>query len=208
MSTPRTVAIYGGSFNPPHLAHAMVATTLRLSGLCDALWLLPVYRHAFEATQRKRLAPFERRVGWCRDLAAAIGAWVEVSAIEAVLPQPSYTIQTLRALAAAQPALRLRLVVGADVLGETAAWRAWDEIEAEFSPIVIGRQGVDHPLPRPMLALPAVSSSEVRARLRAGEAVDHLVPAVVLEDLRQRGLPLEWEEEGRRPAPGAQSSGK
>ena len=195
MSRTRTVAIYGGSFNPPHLAHAMVATTVRLAGACDEVWLLPVFRHAFEATQRKRLAPFERRVQWCRDLAAALGDWIQVSTIEATLPAPSYTVDTLQSLAAAHPELRFRLVVGADVLHETAAWRRWDTIVAQFSPIVVGRAGVDVELPAPALQLPAVSSSAVRARLLAGEAVDHLIPAVVRDDLRVHGLPEAWAAE-------------
>lgn len=189
------VAVYGGSFNPPHLAHAMVATTLKLSGLCDELWMIPVFRHAFEATQRKRLAPFDRRVAWCAALGAALGPWLRVSAVEATLPPPSYTINTLRHFAKTHPDRRFRLVVGADVLGETAAWSRWEQIVADFDPIVVGRQGVDLPLPRPALALPAVSSSEVRRRLRAGEPVDHLLPKVVLDDLLQHGIPEEWATE-------------
>lgn len=189
------VAVYGGSFNPPHLAHAMVATTLRLSGQCDELWLVPVFRHAFEASQRKKLAPFARRVGWCRSLAAALGPWLQVSEVEAALPPPSYTIHTLEHLAERHPAHRFRLVVGADVLGETAAWRSWDRLSAQFDPIVVGRQGVEIPLPRPALALPNVSSSEVRRRIRAGEPIDHLVPRVVLDDLVLQGTPTEWAAE-------------
>ncbi len=189
------VAVYGGSFNPPHLAHAMVATTLRLSGLCDELWLVPVFRHAFEATQRKKLAPFARRVGWCQSMCAELGAWAQVSAVEAALPPPSYTIHTLLHFAQHHPAHQFRLVVGADVLTESAAWRSWDRIVAEFDPIVVGRQGVEAPLPRPALALPAVSSSEVRRRLREGAAVDHLIPRVVLDELRLHGIPEEWAAE-------------
>ena len=47
------VAVYGGSFNPPHVAHAMVASWLLWTRLVDEVWLVPVFRHAFEGIQEK-----------------------------------------------------------------------------------------------------------------------------------------------------------
>lgn len=189
------VAVYGGSFNPPHLAHALVATALHLRDDIDEVWLLPVYRHAFEGTQRKRLAPFARRVGWCRALAAQLGPWAQVSEAEAILPKPSYTIDTLRYFSGEFLDRRFRLVVGADVLAETAAWKAWAEIASDFAPIVVGRQGHPAALPAPSLAFPAVSSTELRAALRSGAPVSHLLAASTAADLREHGLPDEWSDE-------------
>jgi nicotinate-nucleotide adenylyltransferase len=173
------IAIYGGSFNPPHVGHAMVASWVRWTGRADAVWLLPVYRHAFEDRHDKTLAPYAERVAWCTAMAADLGPGVAVSTVESELPVPSFTVDTLRHLAATHPEHRFRLVVGADVLEQVGAWREWDVIEAVFAPIVVGRQGYPAPTERPSVDFPDVSSSDLRDRLARGVAVDHLVTAGV-----------------------------
>lgn len=190
------VAVYGGSFNPPHLGHALVATALHLRADVDEVWWVPVYQHAFQDIQPKRLAPYRRRVAWCEGLAQRLGPWAQVSQAEADLPPPSYTIDTLRYFESEYPNKQFRLVVGADVLNDTAGWQRWDRIEAEFSPIVVGRQGYTRPLPEPSLDFPAVSSTALRAALRRGAAVGHWLPAVVEAELKANGLPAEWSSEG------------
>jgi nicotinate-nucleotide adenylyltransferase len=174
------VAVYGGSFNPPHVGHAMVASWLRWTGQCDEVWLLPAYQHAFQ----KDLAPFTDRVRWCSALAEAVGDGVRVDPIEASLPVPSYTIDTLTTLAQRHPHHRFRLVVGADVLPSTHAWKRWDRIIEEYSPIIVGRQG--YAGPGGAVQFPDVSSSEIRRRLSAGEPIDALVPASVRALLQER----------------------
>jgi len=172
------VAIYGGSFNPPHVGHAMVARWLTWTKQADAVWLVPVYRHAFEGRHDKTLAPFDERVSWCRAFADDLGPGVEVCTVEADLPVPSFTIDTLRHLSGCHPELRFRLVVGADALPHLPAWRNWDAIEREFSPLMVGRQG--HPVPgSDGVDFPNVSSTDVRARLKDGRAISHLLTAGV-----------------------------
>jgi nicotinate-nucleotide adenylyltransferase len=169
------VGVYGGSFNPPHVGHAMVAGWLGWTRRVDEVWLVPAFRHAFD----KPLAPWERRLAACEALARAVGPHVRVSTVEAELPTPSFTIQTLDALAARFPADTFRLVVGSDVLPQTRQWRAWDQIQRRFTPLAVGRVGFADVPGAP--TFPPVSSTEIRRRLAAGEAVDHLVPAAVLE---------------------------
>lgn len=180
------VAVYGGSFNPPHVGHAMVAGWLRWTGVVDEVWLLPAFHHAFD----KALAPFDRRVRWCEALATAVGPWVRVEPIEADLPTPSYTIDTLDALARRHPGASLRLVVGSDVLPALPQWKRWDRIEASYAPIIVERAG--HPMVAGALrpVFPAVSSTDVREALRAGVAVDALLPAAIVADLARYGSPF------------------
>ncbi len=168
------VAVFGGSFNPPHVGHAMVAAWLRWTDQVDEVWLVPAYQHAFD----KSLAPFPRRLEACRRLCAALGTGFAAVGVEAELPVPSYTITTLRALAARHPENRLRLVLGADNLDAVHKWRDWDAIERDFAPVVVGRGslGVEG-----VPTFPDVSSTEIRARLAAGLPVDGLVPRPVLE---------------------------
>lgn len=167
------IAVYGGSFNPPHVAHAMVASWLLWTGLVDEVWLVPVFRHAFEGWHNKSLASFEDRLVWCRAMAEDVGPRVRVSDVERHLAVPSYTIETLRALESAHPEHTFRLVVGADALPTLPKWRAWAEIEASFSPIIVGRAG--YPEVPGSLSFPALSSTEIRRRLEEGLSVEHLV---------------------------------
>lgn len=171
------VAVFGGSFNPPHVGHALVASWLLWTGRVERVWLVPAFSHAFG----KDLAPFEARVDLCRALAAVLGPAVEVHPLEAELPAPSYTLDTLRALAARHPEHRFRLVIGADVVPELPRWHRWEAIEAAFAPIVVGRQG--WPTPPGAVDFPPVSSTEIRARLAADAEVGHLVPRQVLRAL-------------------------
>lgn len=170
------IAVYGGSFNPPHVGHAMVASWLRWTTRVDQVWLVPAYDHAFS----KELAPYAERLRLCQALATLVEA--RVCGIEAELPRPSYTWNTLCALRDQHPQHRFRLVVGADTLDQTDQWHRWADIAEHFKPIVVGRGGFPAVPGAP--TFPGVSSTEVRAAIAAGEPVDHLVPACVLAELR------------------------
>ena len=173
------IAVYGGSFNPPHVGHAMVASWVRWTAQADAVWLVPVFRHAFENRHGKLLAPFERRMEWCAALAAELGPSVVVCDVERHLPAPSFTVDTLGHPASLHPQHEFRLVVGADVLPQVDEWRRWDEIASRHAPIIVGRQGYPPPEGGHSVDFPAVSSSEVRERLRHGKPVDHLLTSGV-----------------------------
>jgi nicotinate-nucleotide adenylyltransferase len=175
------LAIFGGSFNPPHVAHQLACLWVLETQPVDALLVVPTFRHPFE----KALAPFADRVEMCRLMAAPLGGRVEVSTIEAELGgESSRSLYMLEALAARRPGARLRLVIGADILAETPKWHRWADVAALAPPIVLGRAG----FPGGELALADVSSTEVRARLASGRPIDGLVPTSVRTYLEAKGL--------------------
>ena len=168
------VACFGGSFNPPHVGHAMVASWCLWTDLVEEVWLIPAFVHAFE----KSLVPFPQRFAACERLAALLGPRVRAIDVEARLPAPSFTIHTLDALAAAHPGHTFRLLLGADAVPTLPKWRDWSRIEAEYAPIMVGRGDADV---AGSPTFPNVSSTEVRRRVVAGEPVDALVPQGVLD---------------------------
>lgn len=184
------LAVYGGSFDPPHQAHVLAAEHVLQSGEVDRVLVVPVFRHAFH----KRMEPFEHRVRMCERAFAGLDG-VEVSTIEAELPAPSYTVQTLRALRRRYPDAELRFVVGTDAVQESHKWHRFDEVCRIAPLIVLGRVGVEH-LGGPEPVLPDVSSTEIRAvlRERAGRAQDDpspqlaAVPQSVLAYIDEHGL--------------------
>jgi len=180
----RSVALLGGSFNPPHVAHLMAAYWALATQGVEEVWLLPAWRHPFG----KPLAPFDDRVRMC-ELAARHVRGVVVSGAEADLrddPLCGRTARTLEHLAATCPDHRFALVVGADILPETAQWYRWDRVQELARVIVVGREGWP-PVPGAP-TLPRISSSEIRARIARGEDVSGLVPREVLAHAAERGL--------------------
>lgn len=197
----RTIALFGGSFNPPHVAHQMVCLLVLETAGVDAVWMVPTYHHAFA----KELVDFEHRYRMCELAARVFGQAVAVSRIEAELARPvSRTLDTLEALQTRHPDALFRLVIGADILVETAKWYRWDQVVAMAPPIVVGRAGytsahelfAGDPLAPDKTAawsfldveLPRVSSTEIRERLCAGQDVLPLVPRVVLDYIAEQGL--------------------
>lgn len=190
--TSRTIGLLGGSFNPPHVGHALLALYVLETTELDELWLVPTWRHAF--AKDRDLIGFDDRVGMCEAMAGSLGPRVVVSRVEEDVARArggeSRTLYTLEHLAAVRPEVRWRLVIGSDILGETATWLAWDEVCRRAPPIVVGRG--DHPPPPGAvvapLTMPAVSSTEIRQKLARGEDVRGLLPRAVLGYIAGRGL--------------------
>lgn len=198
MSDDRPVlAVLGGSFNPPHLGHALLPGYLLAAGLADRVLVAPCADHPLG----KSLTPFVRRMSWARLAFAEYlhgDSRVELSEIEAELAgardgRPSYTLELLEAVAERYPDMRVRLAMGSDIVrsGETERWHRWDTITEKFPPIVIPRAGWSAP---GEAALPEVSSTVVRSqieRIREGgegaqagrELLAKMVPAAVADAL-------------------------
>ena len=118
------IAIYGGSFNPPHRAHAMVIGWLLESEIADQVWLVPVYRHAFEASNDKILAPYADRLRWCEALALPFSDRVQVSDVERTPARAVVHHRHPRSPVSTHPMHQFRLVVGADILGQVGRLEA------------------------------------------------------------------------------------
>ena len=175
------IAVYGGSFNPPHVAHAMVASWLVWSGEVDQVWIVPVYQHAFEKVHGKKLVPYETRLKWCELMTTELGPCFHTSAIESTLSTPSYSIDTLRALQHQHPDCEFHLVVGADVVSQLPQWKEWEEIEVSFSPIIVGRVGYEGH--RADMVFPDVSSTAIRDAVQAGQIPKQWLMDVVAKSI-------------------------
>jgi nicotinate-nucleotide adenylyltransferase len=185
MGEPRTVGVFGGSFNPPHVSHVLAAAYAKsVFDELDELLVVPVFRHPFA----KELAPFEHRRAMC-ELAMGWIPGVSVSSVEEELGGESLTLRTLEHLTSARPHARFRLLVGADVLNDAHKWHKFERVKELAPLLVLGRGGV-HRSDAPVPVLPTVSSSEVREALRAGERdrLRPLVPARVLAYVEAHGL--------------------
>jgi nicotinate-nucleotide adenylyltransferase len=178
-----TVALLGGSFNPPHLGHQMMALWVLSTQQAEQLWLLPSFHHPLG----KVLEAYEHRVAMCH-LALNIFApsLADVCCIEEELPYEGKTLFTLRALQQRHPQHRFCLVIGADILKEKDEWYHFEEIEKMVPLIVLGREGYPSPSSHP--TLPDISSSEIRARIRSRQEVSSFVPSAVMKYIEEHQL--------------------
>ncbi|MEQ9073371.1 MAG: nicotinate (nicotinamide) nucleotide adenylyltransferase [Sandaracinaceae bacterium] len=174
-----TLAVFGGSFDPPHVGHVLAAAWVLSTGEVDGLVVVPCGSHAFG----KALTPFPHRLRMA-ELAFAPIRGAHVSDIEARRVGPSYTVDTLEALRTQQT--KLRLVIGSDLVDEIPRWHEGHRVPSLAPPLVVGRGG--HGDGSEDISMPAVSSTEVRRRLRAGESVEALVPRAVRRYVTRHGL--------------------
>jgi nicotinate-nucleotide adenylyltransferase len=177
------IGILGGSFDPPHLGHVLLAAYALASAELDRLLVVPVYQHALH----KHLAPFEQRLRMC-ELAFQQLKHVEISTLERDLGGTSRSLRLVEAVAAQNPGATLRLVVGADILLEAHRWQAFDEVRRRAPLLVVGRAGVDCPELDPRApVLPDISSTDIRTALARGDsALAWLTPSVSAHALAQR----------------------
>ena len=183
------VALFGGSFNPPHVAHQLVALYVLETQPVDELWFVPTFAHPFG----KQLVGFEHRVAMCELAAAPLGARAKVSRAEAALAaRPDFVASRTLDLVdhVAGQGHAPRLVVGTDILHDAAKWYRWDDVVARAPLIVVGRAG--H-LPVGSAAtgvtMPEISATQVRDALaHDASSVHGLVPASVLRYIAEHHL--------------------
>ena len=181
--TTRRVAIYGGSFDPPHLGHVLSVAWALSAAEVDDVWIIPTWKHAFD---KEHSASFEQRMSMC-ELAFAFFRGVQISDIERRLGGVSRTLRTLEALEAEHPEAVFRLLVGADVLPTTDRWHQWREVVKIAPPLVIGRQGYPVPEGCP-ISIPNINSTDIRSGLANASDISGLVPTNVIEHIRAQGL--------------------
>ncbi len=183
-----SVGFFGGSFDPPHVAHVLAVSYVLSVARFERVLVVPVFDHALKVSR----ASFAQRMQMCQ-IALGFLPGVQVSDIEQELGHPSYTLRTLETLRERHPTWALRLVIGSDVLFETHKWHAFAEVSALAPPFVLGRVGAEHPLGRAGI-LPDVSSSRVRellgrrAQPDAAQELAAVVPSGVLDFIDAHGL--------------------
>lgn len=174
------VALFGGSFNPPHVGHQLLALYVLETAPIDELWLVPTFQHAFD----KPLVSFQDRCRMCLLAVQALGPRVRVSDVEAQLGGPSQTLRTVERLRLDHPDTAFSVVIGADLRGEVDTWFQAETLRRTVPFIEVGRAGQQIA----GVAMPAISSTEIRAALAAGRDTAAWVPKTVLDYITSLGL--------------------
>jgi nicotinate-nucleotide adenylyltransferase len=183
-----TLAIFGGSFDPPHAGHVLAAHYVLLTAPVSRVLVVPCAEHPFG----KKHAPFEHRLAMCRIAFASLGGLVEVLDIEGRRQGPSYTIDTVRELARMYPSSRLELVVGSDIPEEMETWKDIEALRGMVTVRVLPRleenAAAEESAQEVPYYLPRVSSGAIRRMAREGGDLSARVPRGVLTYIREHGL--------------------
>lgn len=186
------IGIFGGSFDPVHTAHLILAEQCREQGRLDRLLFIPAPRppHKHNST----VASFDDRVAMLR-LAIANHPQFAVDTCEQDRPGLSYTVDTLRYLHQRDPGNEWLLILGGDSVRDLELWREPHAIASQCRLLIVQRPGVQAILPPAYFQyqiidspLIDISSTAIRNKLAAGQSIRYLVPATVEEYIRSKKL--------------------
>ena len=188
------IGVFGGTFDPPHVGHLLLASDARESLSLDRLIFIPAGAQPLKVNAPPRASAQDRLE--MVSLAVADDAAYAVDDAEINRKGLSYTVDTLEHLSVRYPAAKLFLLLGEDSLGSFEQWREPRRIRELARLAVMRRDGGTgggvQPVPSGVLEVSArrvdVSSTEIRERLRAGKSIKGFVPESVERFIEARGL--------------------
>lgn len=186
------IGVLGGTFDPIHVGHLAVASEVYHALDLGRVLLVPALRQPFKDSEGH--ATPEQRLDMCR-LAVAADDRLDVSDVDIVRGDITYTVDTLTDLAAVYPGAELFFIAGADAISGLSEWREPKRLLTLARFVAVGRPGHESPasgatalvVDAPQIG---VSSTEVRRRRRTGAPVRYLVPDTVAEYIVQHSLYL------------------
>lgn len=188
------IGIFGGSFDPIHTGHAIVAQYIISSGAVDRLWFMVSPVNPLKADKVRQVADTDRLR--MVEMVSHPMEGVETSAFEFSMPKPSYTIDTLNALQEKFPNDEFRLIIGGDNWELFGKWRNSEEILAKYHVFIYPRLGYEVNIPNELkdrvtlIDAPVIelSSTQIRERLAKGKSVRYYVPDKVLDFIERKHL--------------------
>ena len=194
MMTELRIGLFGGSFDPIHIGHLLMAQAAMEEIKLSRIFFIPAAQSPFKPDLKP--APAHERLKMLR-LSLAGQPRYEIDSQEILRGGPSYTIDTLRDYENRYPGAKLFYLIGADHIYQLPRWRDAESLASLAEFLVIPRPGeVPTQLPTPfkgqiLTGFPTgISSSEIRKRVRDGHSIDSLVRPEVAEAIHNNGLYL------------------
>jgi nicotinate-nucleotide adenylyltransferase len=186
------IGLFGGTFDPPHVGHLVTAVNVRHALNLDIV-ILMVANDPWQKSGARDVTTAEDRFAMVEASVSVVDG-VVAGRDEIDRGGPSYTADTLMALAEKHPGAELFTIVGDDAAAGLTSWTRVEQV-AEYSQlVVVDRPGVAVELPKQFNWLRVesprleVSSTDLRSRFSDGRPLDYLVTEPVLHVIEQRGL--------------------
>ncbi len=188
----QVIGILGGSFNPVHIGHMMLASYLAQWGYVDQVWLTLSPRNPLKNDPSALLPDLKRLT--MLNIAMKGSSKLDVCDIELTMPTPSYTVDTLDLLAARFPNKRFKLIIGSDNWAIFDRWKKPQHILDNYGVIVYPRPG--YPIPEGhrdgMEAVEAptvnISSTFIRSAIAKGRDMEYFLPPGVFKYIVEHKL--------------------
>jgi nicotinate-nucleotide adenylyltransferase len=183
------LGVLGGTFDPPHVGHLLAASDAFEALALDRMLFIPAAAHPFKGDSV--VASAQQRLDM---LALLIGNDVRfgIDTIEIERPGLSYTVDTLSDLARRYPDAERFFLIGEDLVDQVATWRTPERLPELAEIVVLARAAAAEAAPHRFRRLGTrrvdVSSTEIRARARAGQSLHGFVPDPVAAYIRDAGL--------------------
>ena len=189
------IGIFGGTFDPPHMGHLILAEFVRDEMNLDYVWLAPALDPPHKLDRQKTPAHIRYRMV---QLACGDDPHIRPSDIDLTHNRrPSYTIDLLDDVSSQNPEHHFSLIIGSDSVLEFTTWKDWRQILERYEVIALYRPDFDPKDANPFVLehikfvrnpLIELSSSEIRRRIREGRSVRFMVPAPVLDFIKENNL--------------------
>jgi nicotinate-nucleotide adenylyltransferase len=177
-TSPGRLGIFGGTFDPIHLGHLILAESCREAMHLDRVWFVVAGSPPHKPGGR---TPVSHRIEMARIATAGHPAF-EVSEIEAKGQGPNYSFETLENIHAERPDDELFFLIGADSLADFPLWRKPERIAELATIVVVDRPGIDQGvtispgIERVVVPLIGIASHDLRQRVAEGRSIRYMVP--------------------------------
>lgn len=185
----KRVGIFGGTFNPPHYAHLVIAQHIQEELELDRIHFLPTAEPSH--TNGKTTIPADYRVDMV-ELAIEDNPNFCLDLTEVSRGGKSYTVETMRALTEANPDVEYYFIIGQDMVLDLPTWDGIDELMELVQFVAAKRPGYAGESPYPIIWVDvpelALSSSLIRQRVSEGKSIQYLTPPRVIDYIKTEGL--------------------
>lgn len=183
------IGLMGGTFDPPHLGHLLIAEQAREQLELDEVWFLP----AAIPPHKAGFSLAEHRIEMTR-LAISRQSDFKLSLLEFERSEPSYTVETMKRLREAYPDDTFYFLVGADSLESLETWYDYDTLVELVTFGAVARPGSRYLIPEKAdvrtIDMPQleISSTDIRERAKRGKSIKYLVPTEVEAYVKEHEL--------------------
>ncbi|WP_047981434.1 nicotinate-nucleotide adenylyltransferase [Ornithinibacillus contaminans] len=184
----KRIGILGGTFDPPHIGHFIIAEEVRTALQLEAVWFIPTYE-----PPHKHEAATDAVSRWeMLNLVLANHASFQLNTIEIDRSGKSYTIDTMVELKKRYPETEFYFIIGADMVEYLPNWYRIDELQELVNFVGVKRAGYQlettYPIIQVEIPMVDVSSSMIRDRIMANQSIKYLVPETVHTYIKEHGL--------------------
>ncbi|WP_217586770.1 nicotinate-nucleotide adenylyltransferase [Lentibacillus saliphilus] len=182
------IGILGGSFDPPHTGHLLIAEHVRDALELDEVWFIPTFvsphKDTLQTSPNERLEMLDRAINENDQF--------KLSTVEMERQGTSYTVDTMTLLNERHSDTTFYFIIGADMVAYLPHWHDINKLTQLVTFVGVKRRGyelqTDYPIVQVDIPMIDISSTDIRQRIKAGKTIKYIVPHAVETYINERRL--------------------